>query len=876
MNKGVKIVLSVLCAIILIMAIAPFLFKGKIEALVKEQANGMLNAVVDFKSVDLSFFRSFPNASIGINDIVVVGKNEFENDTLIASKNIRATVNVMSVISGGSISIKEVSLEKPFVQALINKDGKANWNIMISDSTPADEDDNTESQFSVKLEEFKISDGTIIYDDQQSKMSTLLNGINVSLSGNMNADQTTIKTHTIIEKINFIMGAVPYLSNASFDADMQIAADLKNSKYSFEKNKFILNDIELSLDGWVAMPDTTTTEMDIKLNTSKVEFKNLLSLVPALYQKDFKDIKTDGVVSMNAFVKGVMKGNSYPAFDAKLEVKNGMFKYPDLPESVSNIQINAFASSKGGSLDNAVAGFDNFSFLLGGNPFSMSATASDFMNNLKFAASALGKIDLTKIQNVYPLEDGVKMQGIITADASVSGSMKEIENEQYENINAKGDVVVENISLTQKDSSSIAVSKAKMSFTPKYVELAEFVASMGKNDVSMNGRLENFIPYVLKNETIKGNLNVSSNYICADDFMSDTTSQSSVDTTSAGVIMIPKNIDFNMDVNMKRIDFGKITMNDVVGKLVVVDGIAKLNGLNFNALDGKISANGSYDTSDEKNPKVDMDFGVKEASFAKSFTSVETLSKLAPIFESMKGNYSMNFKLKTDLLSDFTPNLSSIIASGLLQSNDVSIEGVEALDKLAETLKYDALKKISPKNLNLPFEINEGKISLSPFTLNMGSTSMTLNGIAGLDQSLACEGTVTLPNDGVKALGINVKNLPFKLSGTFSSPKISLDTKNLASSVIDNLVSEKLGGNSVKESADSIISEKTNEALIKAQESADKLIKQAQEKADKLVEAAGDNALKKLAAKKAGDALVNEAKKQANALIDKAKKETEK
>jgi Uncharacterized protein involved in outer membrane biogenesis len=872
MNKGVKIALSVICAIILIMAVAPFAFKGKIEALVKQQTNSMLNAVVDFKSVDLSFFRSFPNASVGVNDIVIVGKNEFEGDTLLAAKHVRASVDVMSVISGGAISVKEVSVDSPYIQALVNEAGKANWDIMIEDSASAEEDD-SDSGFAVKLEAFNISDGRIVYNDQQSKMNTSLSGINASLSGDMTADETTIKTHTIIDQINFIMGSVPYLTNASLDADMQIAADLKNSKYTFEKNKFVLNDIELSLDGWVAMPDTTTTEMDIKLNTSKVQFKNLLSLVPALYQKNFKDIKADGIVSMDAYAKGIMKGDSYPEFDAKLNVKDGMFKYPDLPESVNNIQIDAFASSKGGSLDNAVAGFTNFSFLLGGNPFKMSATASDFMNNLKFAASALGKIDLTKIQRVYPLEEGMKMQGVITADASVSGSMKEIEKEQYENINASGVVSVEDILLTQKDSTSIAVSKARMSFTPKYVELTDFVASMGKNDVSMNGRLENFIPYVLKNETIKGSLNVFSNYICAGDFMSDSPEEAQDDTTSMGVIVIPKNIDFNMDVDMKRVDFGKITMNDIKGKLIVANGVAKLNGLNFNALDGAVSASGTYDTSDEKKPNVDMDFAVKQASFAKSFTSVETLAKLAPIFERMKGNYSMNFKLKSDLLSDFTPNLTSLIASGLLQSNDVSIEGVEALNKLAETLKYDALKKFSPKNLDLPFEINSGKINVKPFTINMGGTSLSLKGVAGIDQSLACEGTITLPNDGVKALGVNVKNLPFKLTGTFTSPKISIDAKNMASSVIEGLVADKLGTTSVKESADSIISAKTDEAFVKAQEAADKLIKEAQAKADKLVEAAGDNALKKLAAKKAGDALVNEAKKQADAILKKAKEQ---
>ena len=99
---------------------------------------------------------------------------------------------------------------------------------------------------------------------------------------------------------------------------MEIQADMKTSTYTFLNNKLKLNDVEASLDGWVQMPDTTKMVMDLKLNTEKVAFKDLLSLVPGLYVKDFKDMKTAGNLTMAASVKGTMKGESYPAFNVKL------------------------------------------------------------------------------------------------------------------------------------------------------------------------------------------------------------------------------------------------------------------------------------------------------------------------------------------------------------------------------------------------------------------------------------------------------------------------------------------------------------------------------------------------------------------------------
>ena len=142
--------------------------------------------------------------------------------------------------------------------------------------------------------------------------------------------------------------------------------------------------------------------MDLKINTSKRNFKGILSLIPDVYAKDFESLKAAGSVEMSAWAKGVMKENVYPAFDASLKVNNGSFSYESLPGSVDDIQIEAGANSPGGSLNNMKAEMKKFHFLLAGNPFDLQAAASHFETDLNFRASASGNIYLSKIQTVYP------------------------------------------------------------------------------------------------------------------------------------------------------------------------------------------------------------------------------------------------------------------------------------------------------------------------------------------------------------------------------------------------------------------------------------------------------------------------------------------
>jgi uncharacterized protein involved in outer membrane biogenesis len=99
--------ISFLVLIILIIA-APFLFKDKIVAIVKEQANANLNAKVDFGEFDLTLISSFPDFRFKINNVSVVGVEEFKDDTLAYISELSTDINLKSVISGGPYGINSI------------------------------------------------------------------------------------------------------------------------------------------------------------------------------------------------------------------------------------------------------------------------------------------------------------------------------------------------------------------------------------------------------------------------------------------------------------------------------------------------------------------------------------------------------------------------------------------------------------------------------------------------------------------------------------------------------------------------------------------------------------------------------------------------
>ena len=879
MKKIAKIAGIILVCILALMFILSFAFQGKIKEAVIAEGNKLLNAEFGFDGLDISLFKAFPKASVGIEGFWLKGINEFENDTLVYAGEARVAVDIMSLFSDTGFDISKVLLADTKVKAIILEDGRPNWDVMKTDSTAiVEEEDTTTNSFRIKLQQLSVENLNIIYDDRQGNMYADIQGFNATCSGDMTADNTSIDLEALIGALTFKMDGVPFLSKAQIAADINVDADLKNNKFTLKKNTFALNAIKAGIDGWVAIPTDAPMAMDLKLNTSDINFKEILSLIPAIYAKDFETLKADGTVSLNAFAKGEMKNDTLPQYEANMTVKNGSFRYPALPAGVDAININASVQNPGGIVDDTEVNISQFSLTMLGNPFTVTANVKTPISDPDFNLTANGTLDLGQIKNIYPLED-MSLNGVITANMNLGGRLSYIDKEMYEKFNATGSINLREMLLQMKDIPDIAIQKSTFAFTPKHLNLSETTVHIGNNDITADCRFENYIAFALKGKTLKGQLNVHSNHFNLNDFMTaegDTVIAVAADSTATenteatGVIVVPKNIDFNMNVDMAEILFDKIAIKNLNGKLLVKDGTVDMKNLSMNTMGGNVVMNGSYSTAkNESQPELNASFAMNNLSFSQTFKELDMVQKMAPVFENLKGNFSGKMQIDTKLDSVMAPIFNTVNGSGSLSTKDINLSGVTILDKIADATNYSALKDLNVKDMKIDFTIQEGKVNTKPFDIKVGNMNLNLSGSTGLDQTIDYTGKLKLPQSAGSIAALSTIDL--KIEGTFTSPKISVDTKSMAKQATQAATNKAIEAVGEKLGIDLSDAEKQKENLVNAaKEAAERLIKEAEKQKENLVNKAGNNTLKKLAAEKAGDAVVNEAKKQGEHLVEEA------
>ncbi len=905
--------ITILLLLILIVA-APFIFKDKIVQIVKEEANKNLNAKVDFGEFDLTLFSSFPDFRFKIQKVSVINIEPFKGDTLAYIKELSFDLNIKSVISGDKYQINSLIIDEPKINGIVMADGKANWDIAkaSTDTAAVEPADTSATKFALKLKSLQIKHANITYNDMQGNMSAALKDMNYTLSGDFTQDNFILSNLLEIAELSYNMGGVGYLTKAKtrFKADLDM--DMPNMKFTFKENEFDLNELALTFDGFVSMLKDDIG-MDLKFAAKQTEFKSILSLIPSVYSKDFASVKTEGKLKLDGMAKGTMhtsadgKSDTYPSFEVNLGIADAMFKYPSLPKSVNNINIDVHVENKKDYLDATVIDVNKFHLEMAGNPINMWAHVKTPISDPDLAAEIKGVINLASVKEFVPMEAGDEMSGVVTADIAAAGRMSSIDKKEYDKFKMSGSLAIDKMNYKTTALPYVVMLNAmKLNFTNQFVELAAFDALMGKSDVKASGKIDNFMQYIFKDSLIVGHFNVQSNLMDLNELMASseptTAAQpAAADTAAMTVAEVPGNIDFILNTNITKLLYDNLVIDNMNGNIEIKKRKVDMTNLNLGLLGGKVLMNGYYETTNPKKPTVDLSFKVENFDIQKTFAAFNTVQKLAPIGQYAKGMFTATLEnFKADLDQTMSPILSTLHGNGVFKTSSVTVGGFPAFVKLGEALKIEQLKNLNIQNVIAEYEFKDGRVNIrNPVKVKIDKIDAEITGSTGFDQTIDYNWKMTVPTE---MFGAQANNMVAGLLGqassaigtTVSMPKTVKVNVGFGGTVMNPTVKTgtKAGeaGASIKDQAITAVKDKANEEaqkiLADAQAQVEKLKADAQVASDKLKAegyAAADkqvedvkNPIAKIAAKKVAELAKKEVDKQAQKVLDEAEVRSQK
>ncbi|PKP15375.1 MAG: hypothetical protein CVU06_16690, partial [Bacteroidetes bacterium HGW-Bacteroidetes-22] len=234
---------------------------------------------------------------------------------------------------------------------------------------------------------------------------------------------------------------------------------------------------------------------------------------------------------------------------------------------------------------------------------------------------------------------------------------------------------------------------------------------------------------------LNGVLNLSSSFLNIDELMPETSTTVKGDSAVAKnseAIELPERIDFTVKCAIAKMKYDKMELTNITGQVTLHDKKLNLDDLTMNGFDGTIKTSGYIQTITGKPMEVNINANMKQIDIQQLSASFSSIDSIAPILKKVKGTTSMSMNFNTSLQNDFTPDLNSIQSQGTLNTSELIANDIDVMNKAADLLKMDNLRRLKVSPVSLSYIIENGKFLVKSFDITVNQITGTLGGTTEL------------------------------------------------------------------------------------------------------------------------------------------------
>ncbi len=442
-RKILKISGIVLAALIVLLAgviafAVNFVFTPrKLTPVVVQAANHALNAELKMKSVELTFFSTFPKFGLKLEEGSLVSKafrdtSFVKTDSLLSFKECVLTVNPLAYLREKKICIYNLSLENVSVYAYRDKAGKANWEVTkASADTLATEEETSGSDFAseIDIRRVRLKHANVVFDDRNTDVYSRLTDANLRLRLSLTKGVSTLGLSFDNKNILFWQEGELLVNKVATSLQTDITVDRRTAVWKLKDTRLSVNGVELDVQG-AFRRDTVakTIGMDLTYGLHTPSVETVLNMIPKAYVKDNK-VSARGEVTVSGTVKGVYGEKKLPAISLKILVKDASAQYAGLPYG-----IDAFTADFDAYVDlmRRQPSFLNLKILhfKGAHTEILAdAKVEALLDDPLISFHTRSEVDLDALAKTFPLQESVTIRGKLDADLKLKCRLSSLRNQ---------------------------------------------------------------------------------------------------------------------------------------------------------------------------------------------------------------------------------------------------------------------------------------------------------------------------------------------------------------------------------------------------------------------------------------------------------------
>ena len=448
----------------------------KLTPIVLRTANQTLNAKLDMKSVELTFFSTFPRFGLKLTDGVLVSKCIRDTlwqktDSLVSFDKCVVVINPIDYVWKNKISLHYVGLEGASVYAYKGKDGIANWDIVKADTSTVSTDtlseETTPIADEINIRRISLKNANIVFDDRDTRVYTRLTNANLNLRASLKKGYSALALKFNNDNILFWQDGQLLVNKVSADLQADLALNRSSRTLTIREAGLTVNGVALDLSGTLrgdSIKKAVGVEVHYGLHAPSL--KTVLGMIPESVVRKEK-MEAQGEVLLEGDVKGYYGREQLPVVTLKAKINNASAKYDELPYGIDNLTAEFDGAVDFTRQTSSYADLKIFRFQGAHTNVLADAKVTDLLGDPNIVFNTKSTVDMTALAQAFPLQEGVVIRGKMNADLHLECRLSSILKQDLGRIKMKGNVEMIDLALIDKNKNFEFTSDAKLAFIGK-------------------------------------------------------------------------------------------------------------------------------------------------------------------------------------------------------------------------------------------------------------------------------------------------------------------------------------------------------------------------------------------------------------------------
>lgn len=442
----------------------------KLTPVVLKVANQNLNAKLDMKSVELTFFSTFPRFGVKLTDGSLVSKSIRDSlwqrtDSLLTFKRAIVVVDVADYLRAKKISLNRLRLDSINLYAYKGKDGVANWDIVASDTVAETDTTSTGPIASeIDIRRIVVRHATVTYDDRETRVFANLWDANLKLSAHLKRGHSMLALDFDNKNILFWQDGELLAHRIASRLKTEIEFNRAQRTIALHDALLDVNGVELDLKGSVRR-DTVAKALDVDLQYGlhAPSLERVLHMIPESVVKK-EEVSAQGDVTLNGIVKGLYGKDRMPMITLKVLIDKASAKYARLPYGIDEFKADFFGQVDLSKQKPSYLDLKIFHFKGAHTDILADAKVTDLLGDPDITLNTQSTIDLTALAQTFPLQEGVSIEGNVDADLRLRCRLSSIKKKDLGRIKALGKLNMTRLALRDKNKDFEFTSDASLRF----------------------------------------------------------------------------------------------------------------------------------------------------------------------------------------------------------------------------------------------------------------------------------------------------------------------------------------------------------------------------------------------------------------------------